>query len=102
MAVNLGDLDELGLAYPSADWTSAEAARLFQAATRDKGGQHRYGFSPVFRGRPFPSAGPLPNALYDPPPVPATVKLLQQTGAVRLLPVAAALAHGRGFAGYAL
>lgn len=37
-----------------------------------------------------------------PPPVPATVKLLQQTGAVRLLAVAAALAHGRGFAGYAL
>lgn len=64
MAVNLGDLDELGLAYPAPDWTSAEAARLFQATTHDKGGQHRYGFSPVFRGRPFPSAGPLPNALY--------------------------------------
>ncbi len=39
---------------------------------------------------------------FGPPPAPGSVKLLQQTGAVRLLAVAAALAHGRGFAGYAL
>jgi len=64
MAVNLGDLDELGLQYPSPDWTSEEALLLFQAATFDRGGTHHYGFSPVFRGRPYQSAGPLPNSLY--------------------------------------
>lgn len=64
MAVNLGDLDELGLAYPANDWTSEEALQLFQAATSDRGGKHRYGFSPVFRGLPYKSSGPLPNALY--------------------------------------
>lgn len=36
-------LDELGLPYPSPDWTSAEAASLWQACTGTKGGRHRYG-----------------------------------------------------------
>jgi ABC-type glycerol-3-phosphate transport system substrate-binding protein len=64
MAINLGDLDEHGLSYPDTGWTAEEAARLFRAATWNSGGQHHYGFLPVFRGIPYLSAGPLPNATY--------------------------------------
>ncbi len=44
MAVNLTDLDNLGLPYPSPDWTYEDAAKLYRAATWDKNGQHHYGY----------------------------------------------------------
>ncbi len=50
MGINLSLLDEMGLAYPEPDWGYAEATRLFQAATHDKGGIHHYGVHLQFAG----------------------------------------------------
>ncbi len=62
IAVNLADLDARGIPHPDPGWTIAEAERLFRAATWDAAGRHHYGFCPVYRGVPYRSSGPLPNA----------------------------------------
>ncbi len=64
MAVNLADLDARGIPHPDPQWTIVEAERLFRAATWDSGGHHHYGLYPVYRGLPYKSSGPLPNADY--------------------------------------
>ncbi len=43
MAINLTDLDTLGVSYPDPNWTSAEAAALYRKATWDKNGTHHFG-----------------------------------------------------------
>lgn len=43
MAINLTDLDNLGVSYPDPAWTYTDAAALYQKATWDKGGKHHFG-----------------------------------------------------------
>lgn len=62
-AINLGDLDARGLAYPDPGWTLAEAESLFRAATWQSAGKPHFGVAPSFNGQtlhPF-ADNPLPN-----------------------------------------
>lgn len=50
MAVNLSILDQLGLQYPTPDWTYTQAAQLYKACSGTKGSQRTYGVSMYFTG----------------------------------------------------
>ena len=49
-AVNLSKLDDLGLPYPSPDWTYQEAEKYYRGTTYITGGQRNFGYAPTNSG----------------------------------------------------
>lgn len=49
-AVNLSKVNDLGLPYPSPDWTYEDAERYYRGTTYVTGGQRNYGYAPTNSG----------------------------------------------------